>query len=72
MLESTALRETSAFLGKLKRLKTFWPQTWKLFAVSGEQGGLARAEPLQLFGWGGARNVFEPPPQLEESWPAKK
>ena len=40
----------------------------------GNKGGLAGAEPLQLFGWGGARNVFEPPPppQLEESWSAKK
>ena len=33
-------------------------------------GGLAGAEPLQLFGWG-ARNVFEPP-KLEELWSAKK
>ena len=38
------------------------PPAWKQFPpVAWEPGGLAGAEPLQLFGWGGgARNVFEP------------
>ena len=36
--------------------------TRSVSAVAREQGGgLAGAEPLQLFGWG-ARNVFDPPP----------
>ena len=34
---------------------------WSVDAVVREQGGgLAGAEPLQLFGWGD-RNIFEPP-----------
>ena len=35
-------------------------------------GGLAVAGPLQLFGWGRLVMYLPPPPQLEESWSAKK
>ena len=50
---------------------TFDSSTCSSKASGAGTGGLAGAEHLQLFGWG-ARNVFEPAPQLEESWSSKK